>query len=227
MTNTLEIDPIGASIRRLILGDNEIIWSGTRPDGGKGITHPCIPNFNIAEGLPNHGPARKDEWKKMDEHTYTWSMQAIGDLYHAGLQAIRTFRLEDEKLTVTTTLKNNSDQNLPINIAEHNYFVCSSDKRALVKINGVPFDKGGLEAEAKFLEIGGKELRIEIPGKPVIVMRVDGYTAFAQWSQPDAQFVCVEPIQVFPLEASKFINDAPQINIGETKIFQYMLSLQK
>ena len=27
---------------------------------GKAFTHPCIPNFNIAKDLPNHGPARKE-----------------------------------------------------------------------------------------------------------------------------------------------------------------------
>lgn len=223
-SSLLEIDTLGASISRLRLKDTEIIWSGTRPDGGKGITHPCIPNFNLAEGLPNHGPARKEEWEQQNETTFTWSMQAIGGVYPAGIEATRTFLLEEDQLTVTTTIKNTSNQDLPMNIAEHHYFPCSPEKRKDVKVNGKLFDQGGLEANAKFLEIGGNELHIEIPDMPKIVMTVDGYTAFAQWSQPNAPFVCVEPIQVMPLEPAEFMTKAPRIKSGEEIVFKYKLS---
>jgi galactose mutarotase-like enzyme len=225
-TSVFEIDTIGASIRRLKLSGVEILWSGVRPDEGRGITHPCIPNFNIADGLPNHGPARKDEWKQVNDSTFSWKMQAVGDVYPAGLEATRTFSVEQDVFTVTTKIINHSAQDLPINIAEHNYFACPADERAKVKVNGVLFDKGGLEANAKFLPIGGHELQIEIPNLPAIVMKVDGYGAFAQWSQPNAPFVCVEPIQVMPHEPSRFMSDAPRIKVNEEKIFKYQLELK-
>lgn len=221
----LEIDTIGASIQRLKLRDTEILWSGTRPDGGKGITHPCIPNFNIAEGLPNHGPARKEEWTQINDSSFSWKMQSIGELFPIGLEAKRIFQLEPDKLTTITQIVNKSSRDLPINIAEHNYFACAPDKRAQVKVNGIVFDKDGLEANAKYSLIGGNELKIEIPNLPTIVMTVDGYTAFAQWSQPNAPFVCVEPIQVLPPEPTQFMAKAPQIKAGETKEFRYELKV--
>lgn len=219
--SSLVVDTVGASIARLHLKNSEIIWSGTRPDGGKGITHPCIPNFNIAEGLPNHGPARKEEWTQISEVIFSWKMQAIADVYPAGLEATRTFQLEENKLIVITTIQNNSNQELPINIAEHHYFACEANKRAEVKVNGMLFDKDALNSQAKYLQIGGSELNIEIPNQPSIKLTVDGYTAFAQWSQPDAPFVCIEPIQVMPVEPDKFMTDAPRIQPGETKEFRY------
>lgn len=224
-SSLVEIDIIGASITRLQLRGQEILWSGTRPDNGKGITHPCIPNFNIATGLPNHGPARKEEWKQVDEKTFSWSMQPIDDLYPAGIESTRVFELRDDKFLVTTTIHNTSNKDLPINIAEHNYFACEPSQRSSVKINGISFDAGGLEANAKYLPIIGSELRIEIPERPTILMTVEGYAAFAQWSQPDAPFVCVEPIQVLPLEPDAFMTQAPKLKAGEKKVFRYEITV--
>lgn len=225
MQSAFTIDPVGASVASLTMNGIDILWSGLRPDGGKGITHPCIPNFNIAQGLPNHGPARKEEWQKVNENMFNWSMQALEGVYPAGIQAQRTFVLEHDTFTVTTEISNHSAQELPLVIAEHHYFACEPEDRQQVKVNGEFFDKGGLEANAKFLELDGNELRIEIPHKPVIVMTVEGYHAFAQWSQPQAPFVCVEPIQVLPLDPAKFMSDAPKIQSGEKKVFRYSIAL--
>lgn len=224
-TSIIEIDTQGASIARLKLKDTDIIWSGIRPDGGKGITHPCIPNFNIADGLPNHGPARKEEWTQISENSFSWIMKAIDELYPSGIEATRKFELTEKSLHVTTMITNTSLQDLPINIAEHHYFPCDPSERGNVTVNGIPFDKGGLEANANYLPIGGKDLRIEIPHLPTIVMAVEGYSAFAQWSQPDASFVCVEPIQVLPLDPNSFMRDAPRIKAGETKEFSYIVKV--
>lgn len=224
-SSVLEIDTVGASISRLTLQGQGIIWSGVRPDGGKGITHPCIPNFNIAEGLPNHGPARKEEWSQINELTFSWSMKPIDQTYPAGIEATRSFLLGDDTLTVTTTLTNTSQKELPINIAEHHYFFCEPQKRGEVKVNGMLFDTGALNANAKFLEMNGDTLHIEIPNSATISLKVDGYTAFAQWSQPEAPFVCVEPIQVMPLESSEFMTQAPKIKAGEKKEFRYQLTI--
>lgn len=219
----VQIDSIGASICQLRLKGNEILWSGTRPDVGKGITHPCIPNFNIADGLPNHGPARKEEWQQVSEKSFFWSMKEIEGVYPAGIEATRTFEIFDDVLTVTTRVTNHSEQDLPINIAEHNYFRCQCEQRSHVKVNGVLFYEQALNANAKYLPIGGNELRIEIPNLPVIVMSVDGYTSFAQWSQPGAPFVCVEPIQVLPLEPAAFMIKAPKITAMGEKVFWYRM----
>lgn len=220
-----EIDPMGASIARLRLANSEIIWSGTRPDGGRGVTHPCIPNFNIADGLPNHGPARKAGWLKVSDNSFSWEMEEIPGIYPAGLHAVRTFELSENQLHVSTTISNTSDQALAINIAEHNYFVCTPVNRKDVKVNGKRFDQKALDAEAKYTRLDGNVLHIEIPHLPIITLKVSGYGAFAQWSQPDAPFVCIEPIQVMPLDPAKFLSDAPKIEAGEEKVFEYWVSV--
>lgn len=217
----VEIDSLGASITRLKLKETDILWSGTRPDGGKGITHPCIPNFNIADGLPNHGPARKEDWEQIDDHTLSWSMNAIDAIYPVGIDATRVFELADDKLTVTTIIANHSTQDLPINIAEHHYFACEPDQRPAVTVNGIPFDQGGLMGTAKYLPLEGNTLTIEIPDKPSITLTVEGYGAYAQWSLPNAPFVCVEPIQVLPPEPADFMTEAPKLKAGEEKKFRY------
>lgn len=222
---TCQVEPVGCGLGEVWLNGQQIIWTGIRPDGGKGFTHPCIPNFNLAENLPNHGPARKEAWTKETDSSWTWKMSEIPDIYPAGIEAQREFLLDDKSLTVTTTIKNNSDVALPINIAEHHYFLCSPDRRAEVKVNGLSFSKTGLIGETEFNPWSKNEHLIEIPDVGTIKMTISGYGAFAQWSQPDANFVCVEPIQVMPPAPEDFTHQAPKINSGETKVFSYTLSL--
>lgn len=221
------IDTLGCGITKLILQDQEILWSGTRPDGGKGFTHPCIPNFNLAEGLPNHGPARKEEWQRIDESTFTWQMAEIPGVYTAGIQATRMFTLSTEQLSVTTEIANKGKSSLPINIAEHHYFSCPSELRSQVKVNGKEFDIGALAGQALYSPLVGEQLEIVFPQGIQVVMTVEGYAAFAQWSLPDAEFVCIEPIQIMPPEPTEFFAMAPQLQPEEKKIFRYTLSITK
>lgn len=224
-STTCQVDPVGCGLGEVWLNGRQIIWTGTRPDGGKGFTHPCIPNFNLAENLPNHGPARKEAWTKETDNSWTWKMSEIPGIYLAGIEAQREFLLGDQSLTVTTTIKNTSQVSLPINIAEHHYFICSPEKRSQVKVNGLPFSKTGLVGEAEFNPWSKNEHIIEIPDVRTIKMVTTGYEAFAQWSQPDANFICVEPIQVMPPAPEYFALQAPKINSGATKVFSYTLSL--
>lgn len=222
---TCQVDSIGCGIGELWLDGKQILWTGARPDGGRGFTHPCIPNFNLAENMPNHGPARKEEWTKESDNCWSWKMSEIPNIYPTGIEAKREFLLGEKSLTVVTTIKNNSDVSLPINVAEHHYFLCSPNKRSEVKVNGLPFSKTGLVGEAEFNPWNKNEHLIEIPEVGTIKMAVSGYKAFAQWSQPDANFVCVEPIQVMPPTPEDFAQLVPHITPGETKVFRYTLSL--
>lgn len=223
---TCQIDPIGCGLGEVWLGGHQVLWTGARPDGGRGFTHPCIPNFNLAENLPNHGPARKELWTKVDEHTWNWEMNEIKDVYPAGLKVTRQFVLGDRELTVTTTIKNTSAESLPINIAEHHYFLCAPEKRSEVKVNDQPFSESGLNGEAEYNPWSKNEHFINIPDVGIIKMSLTGYNAFAQWSQPNANFVCVEPIQVLPPQPEDFASMAPKIKPEETKVFSYRLTLE-
>ncbi len=224
-TTTCQIDPTGCGLGEVWLGGKQILWTGNRPDGGRGFTHPCIPNFNLAQDLPNHGPARKEVWTQVDENSWTWKMSEIKNIYPAGLETRRQFVLGNKELTVTTTIKNNSAIALPINIAEHHYFICDPASRVHVLVNGKTFSQTGLIGEAEYNPWPHNEHLVEIPNIGKIKMSVEGYGAFAQWSQPDANFICVEPIQVMPPAPEAFASQAPKIMPQESKIFSYTLSL--
>jgi galactose mutarotase-like enzyme len=224
-TSCCTIDSTGCGITQLILQGKKVLWSGTRPDGGKGFTHPCIPNFNLADGLPNHGPARKAEWTQESGNSFSWQMEEIAGVYAAGLRAVRQFTLNDSELIVTTEITNRGVESLPINIAEHHYFACSSEKRSAVTVNTVSFDANALEGRALYQLLSSSTLQIAIQDLGTIEMQVEGYQAFAQWSLPKADFVCVEPIQTMPPEPAEFKTIAPVLLPGETKMFRYSIQL--
>lgn len=221
---TCQIDPTGCGLGEVWLNGIKVLWTGVRPDGGKGFTHPCLPNFNLAEGLPNHGPARKAEWLQEDEQTWSWRMAEIPGIYPEGLEATRVFELGEASLTVTTTVTNQGTEPLAINVAEHHYFACPPTKRAKVKVDGHLFSPSGLKGEAEFKTWSEGEHLLEIPETGTIKLAVQGYQAFAQWSQPGAEFICVEPLQVLPPAPAKFLQTAPKLLPGESKIFSYTLS---
>jgi len=224
-TNTkCEIDLIGGGITNLYLDNKHILYAGPRPDGGKAFTHPCIPNFNIAKDLPNHGPARKESWEQIDDNTISWVMTEIKGIYSAGIKATRKFKLKDKAITVTTTIINTGENSLPTNIAEHNYFVCPKDKVKDVKINGILFHEKAQLADAQFNPWQDENI-LEIPSIGKLEFNTKRYAAFAQWSQPNAPFACIEPIEILPPKPDSFFEVAPKITPGETKVFEYTIRL--
>lgn len=208
----------------LYLAGKHVLFAGTRPDGGQAFTHPCIPNFNIAKDLPNHGPARKEMWNKVNEKTISWEMTAIEGIYPAGIKAIRQFEISEKSFTTTTTIKNIGNVSLPTNIAEHNYFACSQDEVKNVKINGQPIHQEALKANAQFNPWQDKNI-LKIPKLGELQFNTTGYQAFAQWTQPNAPFICIEPIEILPPNPTDFMEVSPKINPGETKIFSYTIVL--
>ncbi|MDH5533598.1 MAG: hypothetical protein OEX81_04185 [Candidatus Pacebacteria bacterium] len=219
-----EIDLIGGGITSLFLNGKRVLYAGPRPDGGMAFTHPCIPNFNLAKDLPNHGPARKDAWIKEDDNTISWEMKEIENIYPKGIKATREFKLGDKSITVITTISNNGENDLPTNIAEHNYFSCPKDEVKNVKVNGVPFHKEAQLANAQFNPWKNENI-LEIPLIGKLEFITSGYNAFAQWSQPDAHFACIEPIEIMPPEPNKFMEIAPKLKPGATKVFKYIIKV--
>lgn len=220
-----EIDLIGGGVTNLYLDGKHILYAGPRPDGGKAFTHPCIPNFNLAKDLPNHGPARKEKWEQLDNNSVSWTMKEIKGIYPAGIKAIRKFELGEKSIAVTTTITNIGKSDLPTNIAEHNYFACPKDEVKNVKINGNIIHEEALKANAQFNSWQDKNI-LEIPGIGKLQFNTKGYKAFAQWSQPEAPFACIEPIEVRPPQSDDFFKIAPKIRPGETKVFEYTILLK-
>jgi galactose mutarotase-like enzyme len=219
-----DINLVGGGIMDLFIKDTQILYSGPRPDGGIAFTHPCIPNFNLAKDLPNHGPARKELWKKIDATTIAWEMTAIDGIYQEGITAQRSFSLTENSCTVVTTIENKGKQSLPINIAEHTYFTCPTERVKDITINGVPFSKEAQQANAQFNPWQNNS-NIYIPGTGNLSFTTSGYDAFAQWSQPGAPFACIEPIQVLPPQPEQFMNDAPLILPQQVNTYSYTLTL--
>lgn len=222
--NYCEINLIGGGILDLYLGGKRILYSGERPDGGNAFTHPCIPNFNIAKDMPNHGPARKEQWNKVDNNTINWTMNAIEGIYPAGIEATRIFEIKEKEILVTTIVKNNGEKELPTNIAEHNYFYCPKDEIKNVKVNGTFFHEKALEADAQFNPWQDENI-IEIPNIGKLAFITSGYKAFAQWSQPKATFACVEPIEIMPPKPEEFHNSSPILKPNQIKEFKYNVRL--
>jgi galactose mutarotase-like enzyme len=219
-----EITLDGGGIMNLYLDGKHILYAGPRPDGGQAYTHPCIPNFNIAKDLPNHGPARKELWTKINENTISWEMKEISGIYPVGIKATRQFQLSEKSITVTTIIENIGESELPTNIAEHNYFVCLKDKVKDIKINGVLFDKKAQQANAKFSPWQDTN-NLEIPEIGTLQFNTTAYQAFAQWSQPEAPFACIEPIEIMPPKPEDFMRKTPKIKPGERKTFSYTIKL--
>ena len=220
-----EIDLIGGGITHLYIDGKQIFYTGPRPDGGKAFTHPCIPNFNIADDLPNHGPARKEAWTQINDQTISWEMTEIEGIYPKGIKATREFNLQEKAITVTTTIENDGSSDLPINIAEHCYFACPKDKVKDVKVNGNSFHKEALLANAQFNPWQDNNI-LEIPEIGKLEFITSGYHAFAEWTQPEAPFACVEPIQIMPPQADQFMELAPKLKTGQKQIFRYTIKLQ-
>jgi galactose mutarotase-like enzyme len=220
-----EIDLTGGGITNLYLNNKHILYAGPRPDGGKAFTHPCIPNFNIAKNLPNHGPARKETWEKINDNTIVWEMKEIENIYPKGIKATREFKLKEKSITVTTTIENIGSEELTTNIAEHSYFACPKEEVKNVKVNGILFHKEALKANAQFNPWQDKNI-LEIPSIGKLEFNTKGYKAFAQWSQIDAPFACVEPIEIMPPEPEDFFEIAPKMKPGETKVFEYIIKLK-
>jgi len=217
-----EINMLGGGIMNLYLNGKHILYAGTRPDGGQAFTHPCIPNFNIADDLPNHGPARKELWTLVNDNTITWEMSEIDDIYPSGIKATRQFEISKKSFTVSTTIKNISKTSLPTNIAEHSYFACPKDQVKNIKINGKPFHKEALQANAQFNPWQNKNI-LEIPFLGEIKFNTTGYNAFAQWSQPEAPFACIEPIEIMPPRPENFMSSAPLLSPNKEKLFIYSI----
>ena len=166
----------------------------------------------------------KKMWERLDDNSICWTMKEIKGIYPVGINAIRKFMFGEKSITVTTIINNNGKVDLPTNIAEHNYFVCPTDEVLNVTINGNNFHPEAAQAIAQFNPWQDKNT-IDIPSIGKLQFNTSGYDAFAQWSQPNAPFVCIEPIEIIPPGSNDFMEIAPKIKPGETKIFEYTISL--
>lgn len=226
-TNTqshVEIDPMGCRILDVSLHGTRVLWSGERPGGGMGSTHICVPNFDKAEGLPNHGPARNEAWQDEQDGILTWIMEPIDGMYPGGLEVRRRHQLASGEFRMMTHVTNSTGEDVRINLGEHHYFPCPVGKQAEVLVNGEPFGPLAADDQTQYREIGA-ENTWEIRELGTIHFIQSGYTHVALWSLSGAEYVCIEPIQMIPPKPDKFFDEAVVLAEDQKMEFSYSLSL--
>ena len=217
--HTLEVDPMGCRVKRLMLGGVEVAWSGTRPDGKQGSWHPCFPYFARYEGSyigdeppPFHGPARSVEWEEVGLHPstliYELDMEEIPGAYPKGIHMKRVFNLSESGLVVSTHVANSSDQPVSVNPGEHVYLNYPAEKRHLVSVNGedtVFVLENGVEIDlwegsGTLIDVP-RDNSAHLPGLGTLNWWQEGFDSLALWTQtgaqegqPSANFVCIEPV---------------------------------
>jgi galactose mutarotase-like enzyme len=222
----LIIDPNGCKINHLNLNGQHLLWSGERPDGKRAATHICFPNFGkVTTGelqtLDQHGPARNQEWEKINDQPPTYAWEHPGTkFYPHGIKLTRRFYLGGSHFTVSTVVKNTTDKNLPINIGEHCYFAIPSKLHAAVTLNGKAVETKKLEGTdyRRFK----KNLLVEIPEVGTLSLKGKGYNQVALWALNNAEYLCIEPIAGKPDDIYKPYN---QLRPGEKREYFVKLTL--
>jgi len=213
--SSMRINLEGGRLESLVLNGQELLFSGTRIDGGTGSTHLCSPNFGpdkVGFGLPNHGPGRdkKTKWtviKDEPEHVIQSYVIGSGEVsagnYPSGMEIIQDYKLVDGGLKIITTHTNNGDTEAPVNSAMHFYWATllglgEGDKGwEGVKVNGI--DVSDKIKEDTALPWKDENI-IEIPGRSPILVKQKGLPYFQCWTAEkdgefDRKFAALEPAE--------------------------------
>ena len=225
--HSMSIESMGCRVTELVLNQKKIFWSGIRPDGKPASTHPCLPNFGLItkgplKALPQHGPARNQEWQliKTSPLTYQWQMEPIDGFYPKGLVTIRQFELSEAgEFKFELILENQGRKSIRANPGEHIYFNCAYNLRKQVRINDTSVDPKSWETTI-YLPLNQGENRLYIPTIGKLCLTVSRYTKCACWSVPNACFICIEPIGGEPNEIYDY---QFEIKPGRTVLYALVL----
>lgn len=214
--------------------------------GGIPILFPNAGPNRSAEypGLLQHGFARTSAWTReesQDPRTFLESLESTEDT-----RAVfpHDFRLEvggrleeDGSLSLDQGITNrNAVEDLPVSSGLHPYFKVPHAEKANIKFD---FPGGELiEHDVEKWSTGGTTsidnpkvadpnavLRVEIPGLGTLILDVDAtYKKIWVWSQPDKDFVCIEPVM---RDSGGLVNDPERIKPGQRLSARLNLRLEK
>lgn len=206
---SMQINPMGARIERLVLDGFPILVSVERGDGKKASTHPCTPIFGpettTSFGLSQHGAMRNSLCEVKYENgrkVELWHAIDEGE-YPKGITVKQTFELVDNSFQVMTFHWNNGEETAPVNFGEHLYWNAPYGWEGL-EING----KDVTETVKKdgIIPLGSKT-SIKIPGMPEVILGQINLPYANLWAYQDPEtglydthYVCIEPIQYRPEE---------------------------
>jgi galactose mutarotase-like enzyme len=232
--NRLIINPHGARIEELVLERQKIFTKVIRGDGKEGSSHPCIPQFGpeitTSFGLPQHGSARnKDFISIATDDKVELSLDIEDGNYPRGLNIKLEHSLSGEKYRLVTKVSNNSDQDLPVNFAQHFYWNVPNGWERL-KINGI--DVAEIVKNDASIELKPENI-IEIPGQKFIVLEQKGFSIFRLWAyknpetcEYDKNYVCIEPAEGDPIR-NYFGSDASMIKPGQSRTAEIFIKLNE
>ena len=237
--NWVEIDLVGARIKRLVLDNKIVLSSFTRIDGKVGSTHPCTPNFDkdkrgVGTQLPQHGPARNEVWEKLEERSNKLRLgyKIDGKLYpeFLGLEVEQVFLLENNLFTITTMHVNKGSQAMPVNFGEHFYFKTLKSGWERVMVNGVKIAKKvkitgrvNLKNHNIITGLGVGDINMEISGLPMATT-----WAGCDENKYDQEYVCIEPVEgrrAFGDDPGFFGTKESMIQAGDSRTTIIKLSL--
>lgn len=215
-SNSMAINPKGSRINRLVLGGRHILGTFLRGGGEIGSTHLCTPllGWEVATSykIPTHGWVRNlpcwvarqgDDFIETTYPVYDVSYGASS--YPLGVKGMARFTLKDRKFELLTVHENNGDKPAPLNTGVHFYFLANNWYGT--KINGQ--DVASLiESETPQVISLDPINQIHIPTQAPLTLAQEGFSCAVLWvardsrGECDPHYVCIEPVERNPLEAS-------------------------
>ncbi len=230
----LRVEHLGSKIALSLKGVS-ILDSFNRGDRKNGMTHPCTPVFGPDRknlyGLKQHGNMRNElcEVKQIAEsiiisHTIT----DIG--YPEGMIVKQIMSVEDGSFSFVMIHTNTGEIEAAVNAGQHCYFdapkgyagttINGQDITSLIEDNwdGFPID----------LE---ETNTIQIPGKPLIELKQNGFTKAMLWvgknpetKKIDGTYICIEPVEGDPT-GDFFGSSASMIAPGQSRSAMFSLKV--
>ncbi len=201
------INPQGARIERLSLGDRLVFRSVTRGDGREASSHPCTPIFGpettTSYGLPQHGPMRNElcTVEEMGSNLVILSHEIKSGSYPQGMNVRQAFEMFGNNFTLETVHTNSGKQDAPVNFGEHFYWVAPNGWEG-VTVNGE--DVTDAVKNDLVIPLQAKN-QIVIPGLSEIILEQDGLPFANLWvykdeasGKYDQNYVCIEPVEGDP-----------------------------
>ena len=203
--SSIRINPQGGLVESLKLNNQQIFWSGVRPDGSNASSHLSIPWFGpykgeLPEGQDNpgyHGPGRKSEWATFDrqERGTQLTLQIPGlEKIYPNLHAYSSYLVTDNSYYQLLTLDNRHHMaQSGLNPAYHWYWNIPAKLVGEVEINGQKYQPEKWYS-AELVE-ARRENIIKVPGMGTFEVEQSGFSKIALWTQEEADFSCIEVAQ--------------------------------
>lgn len=226
-----EIDLHGGRIISLRCENRNLLGTYHRIDGKIGNTHVCIPNFGKEGveqyGLPFHGPARNKEWGHLQDVISKNKCESLKiecrlrktETYKAELLASQTFSFQNNSFIHEITVKNLSEEAVPVNIGIHNYWDASCGWNG-AKVNNVDITSS---VKANRMIVLQEKNKIDLPGQRSIYWEVKGFSHAVTWagfqdSKYDCTYVCIEPIRaadIFSANRKSLLSPLQTIQVAQ------------